>query len=143
MYSTQSSLALQRWDGITPGDVVAVRWSLARPSQFFILDDRCYITTFDLLSKTPGEPTHVEQFGKKERIVSFELAKAGNGEGAPGDKGQFLASLAYDDGRTDVHLLADDFASCTAGEMEEARALLDPSPPPPAVDNLAGQLRGM
>ena len=85
----------------------------------------------------------MEQFGKKERIVSFELAKAGNGEGAPGDKGQFLASLAYDDGRTDVHLLADEFASCTAEVMEEARALLDPSPPPPAVDNLAGQLRGM
>jgi hypothetical protein len=79
MYSTDSSLALQRWDGITPGDVVAVRWSLARPSLFFILDDRCYITTFDLLSKTPTDPTHVEQFGKKERIVSFELAKAGGG----------------------------------------------------------------
>ena len=79
MYSTDSSLALQRWVGITPGDVVAVRWSLARPSLFFILDDRCYITTFDLLSKTPTDPTHVEQFGKKERIVSFQLAKAGGG----------------------------------------------------------------
>ena len=57
--------------------MVAIRWSLGRPSLFFVLDDRCYITTFDLLSKTPSEPTHVEQFGKKERIVSFELAKAG------------------------------------------------------------------
>lgn len=129
MYSSHSSLALQRWEGITPGDVVAVRWSLARPTQFYILDDRCYITAYDLLSDTPSEPTHVEQFGKKERIVSFELSKVGGIGGDGGLMRQFFASLAYDDGRTDVHLLAEEFTSCSAEELEAARALLDPAPP--------------
>ena len=151
MYSTDSSLALQRWEGITPGDVVAVRWSPARPSQFFVLDDRCYITVFDLLSKTPEDPVHVEQFGKKERIVSFELAKVGGGGGTGGgggaqvestyDKGQYLASLAYDDGRTDVHLLADVFSNCSADEMEQSRVLMNA--PVSTSDSLAGQLRAM
>jgi len=128
-FSTESSLALERWDGVTPGEVVAVRWSLSRPSQFFVLDDRNYITVFDLLSNK--QPTHFEEFGKlerKERIVSLELAKIEDNTGASGHKGQFFASLAYDDGRTDVHLLAEEFVACSPEDMEESRALLDPKP---------------
>ena len=54
--------------------------------------------------------------------------------------GQFLASLAYDDGRTDVHLLAEEFVECSAEEMEKVRALLDPAQ---VVDGLATQLSAM
>ena len=75
LYSTSSSAAVRRWDGVTPGRVVAVRWSPARPSAFFVLDDRCVLSAFDLLSPTPSEPTHVEAFGKREKITSLEFAE--------------------------------------------------------------------
>lgn len=138
MYSTASSLALRRWDAITPGDAVAVRWSLARPTLFFVLDDRCFVYAIDLLSSDLEAPVHVEQFGKKERIVSMEVASTANAASA--QKGQHLLSLAYDDGRTDVHLLADDFATCSPEDMEKARAVLNPAR---GVDSLADQLKGV
>ena len=82
-----SSAAVRRWDGVTPGRVVAVRWSPARPSAFFVLDDRCVLSAFDLLSPTPSEPTHVEAFGKRGKITSLEFAETApeGGETRGGD----------------------------------------------------------
>ena len=118
LYRSDRSLALRRWDGFTTGSVVAVRWSLARPSLFFALDDACVVFAFDLLAADPAAPVHFEAFGKKEKIVSLELAAAGE----PGwDKpGQHLMCLGYDDGRVDVHAIAPEFARATP---QEVRAL--------------------
>ena len=127
LYSTSSSVAVRRWDGVTAGKVVAVRWSPARPSAFFILDDRCFLSAFDLLSPTPSEPTHVEAFGKREKITSLEFADTAPepGRDAGGGQRQHLFSLAYDDGRVDVHELAPNFAAATPEEVEATRAMLD------------------
>ena len=85
------SLALRRWDGFATGSVVAVRWSLARPSSSFALDDACVVFAFDLLAADPAAPAHFEAFGAKEKIVSLELAA----DGAPGrdEPGQHLMCL--------------------------------------------------
>ena len=119
LYRSDRSLALRRWDGFTSGSVVAVRWSLARPSLFFALDDACVVFAFDLLAADPAAPAHFEAFGKKEKIVSLELAEH---FGAPGrdEPGQNLMCLGYDDGRVDVHAIAPEFARATP---EEVRAL--------------------
>jgi len=124
LHSTSSSAAVRRWDGVTPGRVVAVRWSPARPSAFFVLDDRCVLSAFDLLSPTPSEPTHVEAFGKREKITSLEFAETApeGGRDAGGRQRQHLFSLAYDDGRVDVHELAPNFAATTPEEVETTRA---------------------
>lgn len=126
LYSTSSSAAVRRWDGVTPGKVVAVRWSPARPSAFFVLDDRCVLSAFDLLSPTPSEPTRVEAFGKREKITSLEFAETApeGGRDAGGRQRQHLFSLTYDDGRVDVHELAPNFAATTPEEVEATRAMV-------------------
>ena len=120
----RGSLALRRWDGVTGGEIVCVRWSLARPSMFFVLDSLCYVHVFDVLTRATNDPIHVECFGKVERIVSLELAAAGDDDGDGGSGKQYLASLAYDDGRTDVHEISAEFKRCTREEMDATRALL-------------------
>ena len=126
LYSTSSSAAVRRWDGVTPGKVVAVRWSPARPSAFFVLDDRCVLSAFDLLSPTPSEPTRVEAFGEREKITSLEFAETApeGGRDAGGRQRQHLFSLTYDDGRVDVHELAPNFAATTPEEVETTRAMV-------------------
>jgi len=122
LYRSDRSLALRRWDGFTCGSVVAVRWSLKRPSLFFVLDDACVVFAFDLLAADPAAPVHFEAFGKKEKIVSLELAAANE----PGwDKpGQHLMCLGYDDGRVDVHAIAPEFARATPQEVRALREAL-------------------
>ena len=122
LYRSDRSLALRRWDGFTTGSVVAVRWSLARPSLFFALDDACVVFAFDLLAADPAAPAHFEAFGAKEKIVSLELAAAG----APGrdEPGQHLMCLGYDDGRVDVHAIAPEFARITPEEVRALEAML-------------------
>ena len=53
-------------------------------------------------------------------------------KGGDTEPAQFLASLAYDDGRTDVHLLSDEFVTHSAQEMVAVRVLLYPARPAPA-----------
>ena len=122
LYRSDRSLALRRWDGFATGSVVAVRWSLARPSLFFALDDACVVFAFDLLAADPAAPAHFEAFGAKEKIVSLELAAAG----APGrdEPGQHLMCLGYDDGRVDVHAIAPEFARITPEEVRALEAML-------------------
>ena len=119
LYRTDTSLALRRWESFTAGAIVSVRWSLARPSLFYVLDDTRVVFAFDLLAADPEAPVHFEAFGKKEKIVCLELAKAGE----PGwDKpGQHLMCLGYDDGRVDVHAIAEDFVNVTEEEVRATK----------------------
>ena len=122
MYSTASSLASRRWDGVTAARVIAARWSPARPSAFFVLDDECCVHAYDLLSDDASRSVKSERFGKREKITSLKLAKLG--DQAWDAPGQCLASMAYDDGRTDVHVVSRELSSITAREMDQLRLLL-------------------
>ena len=123
MYSTTSSLASRRWDGVTSAKVIAARWSPARPSVFLVLDDECCVRAFDLLSGEWSRAVKSERFGKREKITSLTLAKLG--DRAWDAPGQCLASMAYDDGRTDVHVVARELSSITEREMDELRTLME------------------
>ena len=122
MYSTASSLASRRWDGVTAAKVVTARWSPARPSAFFVLDDECCVHAYDLLSDDASRSVKSERFGKREKITSLKLAKLG--DQAWDAPGQCLASMAYDDGRTDVHVVSRELSSITAREMDQLRSLI-------------------
>ena len=122
MYSTTSSLASRRWDGVTSAKVIVARWSPARPSVFLVLDDECCVRAFDLLSGDGSRAVKSERFGKREKITSLALAKLG--DRAWDAPGQCLASMAYDDGRTDVHVVARELSSITEREMDELRTLM-------------------
>ena len=122
MYSTASSLASRRWDGVTAARVISARWSPARPSAFFVLDDECCVHAYDLLSDDASRSVKSERFGKREKITSLKLAKLG--DQAWDAPGQCLASMAYDDGRTDVHVVSRELSSITAREMDQLRSLI-------------------
>lgn len=121
LYKSNHSLALRVWDAVSSGNVVAVRWSTSRPSMFFVLDDNCVVFAFDLLSHEPQTPAHFEAFGAREKITAFEVAATGDFH----DQGQHLMCLGYDDGRVDVHAMAQKFATVTQEEVKALRAMIN------------------
>ena len=123
LYRSDRSLALRRWEGFTTRSVIAVRWSPARPSLFFALDDASVVFAFDLLAADPAAPAHFEAFGEKEKIVSLELAQR-LGEPGRDEPGQQLMCLGYDDGRVDAHAVAPEFSCAAPEEMCALRASL-------------------
>jgi hypothetical protein len=88
---------------------------------FFVLDDNCVVFAFDLLSHEPQTPTHFEAFGTREKITAFEVAATGDFH----DQGQHLMCLGYDDGRVDVHAMAQKFATVTQEEVKALRAMIN------------------
>ena len=68
-----------------------------------MLDDECSFRAYDLLSDSRRARSSLSGLGRGRRC-DLKLAKLG--DQAWDAPGQCLASMAYDDGRTDVHVVS-------------------------------------